>query len=114
MKRVSLTQHLVEEQRHNNSIPAELRLLIDACVLFAQPLVHAGELGGEIRARFLALVRCLEHRHRDDLFELFRHVLALRVDRRRRGVHDLVQQLDQVAGAERPDAGQQLVHDGAQ
>lgn len=29
MKRVSLTQHLVEEQRLHNSIPAELRLLIE-------------------------------------------------------------------------------------
>ena len=29
MKRVSLTQYLVEEQRLNNSIPAELRLLIE-------------------------------------------------------------------------------------
>ena len=29
MKRISLTQYLVEEQRSNNSIPAELRLLIE-------------------------------------------------------------------------------------
>ncbi len=29
MKRVSLTQYLVEEQRLNNTIPAELRLLIE-------------------------------------------------------------------------------------
>ena len=29
MKRVSLTQHLVEEQRLHNTIPAELRLLIE-------------------------------------------------------------------------------------
>ncbi len=29
MKRVSLTQHLVEQQRLHNSIPAELRLLIE-------------------------------------------------------------------------------------
>ena len=51
---------------------------------------------------------------RDDLLELLGHVLALRVDRRRRGVDDLVQQLDEVAGAERPDAGQQLVHHRAE
>ena len=48
------------------------------------------------------------------LFEILGHILALRVDRRRRGVDDLVQQLDQVAGAERPDAGQQLVHHRAE
>lgn len=29
MKRISLTQYLVEEQRQNNNIPAELRLLIE-------------------------------------------------------------------------------------
>lgn len=29
MKRISLTQHLVEEQRLHSSIPAELRLLIE-------------------------------------------------------------------------------------
>ena len=29
MKRISLTQHLIEEQRQHNTIPAELRLLIE-------------------------------------------------------------------------------------
>ncbi|MFM7226050.1 MAG: fructose-bisphosphatase class I, partial [Betaproteobacteria bacterium] len=29
MKRISLTQHLIEEQRLHNTIPSELRLLIE-------------------------------------------------------------------------------------
>jgi hypothetical protein len=68
----------------------------------------------EVGAGLLALVGSLEHRRGDDLLEILRHVLALRVDGRRRGIDDLVQQLDQIAGAEGPDAGQQLVHHGAQ
>ena len=56
---------LVEEAQAAQHV--ELRLLVDARVLLAQALVHARELGGEVGARFLALVRRLEHRHGDDL-----------------------------------------------
>ena len=48
MKRISLTQHLVEEQRHNNSIPAELRLLIEVVARACKTISHAvgkGALG---------------------------------------------------------------------
>ncbi len=48
MKRVSLTQHLVEEQRLNNSIPAELRLLIEVVARACKTISHAvgkGALG---------------------------------------------------------------------
>ena len=48
MKRVSLTQHLVEEQRLHNSIPAELRLLIEVVARACKTISHAvgkGALG---------------------------------------------------------------------
>jgi fructose-1,6-bisphosphatase I len=48
MKRVSLTQHLVEEQRNNNTIPAELRLLIEVVARACKTISHAvgkGALG---------------------------------------------------------------------
>jgi fructose-1,6-bisphosphatase I len=48
MKRISLTQHLVEEQRLNNSIPAELRLLIEVVARACKTISHAvgkGALG---------------------------------------------------------------------
>jgi fructose-1,6-bisphosphatase I len=48
MKRVSLTQHLVEEQRLNNTIPAELRLLIEVVARACKTISHAvgkGALG---------------------------------------------------------------------
>ncbi|WP_332876180.1 class 1 fructose-bisphosphatase [Massilia sp. S19_KUP03_FR1] len=48
MKRVSLTQYLVEEQRKNNSIPAELRLLIEVVARACKTISHAvgkGALG---------------------------------------------------------------------
>lgn len=48
MKRVSLTQYLVEEQRLNNSIPAELRLLIEVVARACKTISHAvgkGALG---------------------------------------------------------------------
>ena len=93
---------------------AELFLPIDARVLLAQLLVAAGELGREIEAALVALVRILQQRHRDDVLELLGDVLAQRMDRRRRRVDDLVQQLLQVAGAERARARQQLVHHGAE
>lgn len=48
MKRISLTQHLVEEQRSHNSIPAELRLLIEVVARACKTISHAvgkGALG---------------------------------------------------------------------
>ncbi len=47
-KRVSLTQHLVEEQRLHNTIPAELRLLIEVVARACKTISHAvgkGALG---------------------------------------------------------------------
>ncbi|HEY5801638.1 MAG TPA: class 1 fructose-bisphosphatase, partial [Burkholderiaceae bacterium] len=48
MKRVSLTQYLVEEQREHNNIPAELRLLIEVVARACKTISHAvgkGALG---------------------------------------------------------------------
>ncbi|MCG2583659.1 class 1 fructose-bisphosphatase [Massilia sp. TS11] len=48
MKRISLTQYLVEEQRLHNSIPAELRLLIEVVARACKTISHAvgkGALG---------------------------------------------------------------------
>ncbi|MDQ2821283.1 MAG: class 1 fructose-bisphosphatase [Pseudomonadota bacterium] len=48
MKRVSLTQYLVEEQRLNNTIPAELRLLIEVVARACKTISHSvgkGALG---------------------------------------------------------------------
>jgi fructose-1,6-bisphosphatase I len=48
MKRISLTQYLVEEQRKHNSIPAELRLLIEVVARACKTISHAvgkGALG---------------------------------------------------------------------
>ncbi|MEB0135883.1 class 1 fructose-bisphosphatase [Actimicrobium sp. CCC2.4] len=48
MKRISLTQHLVEEQRNHNTIPAELRLLIEVVARACKTISHAvgkGALG---------------------------------------------------------------------
>jgi fructose-1,6-bisphosphatase I len=47
-RRVSLTQHLVEEQRLHNTIPAELRLLIEVVARACKTISHAvgkGALG---------------------------------------------------------------------
>ena len=48
VKRISLTQHLIEQQRHHNSIPAELRLLIEVVGRACKSISHAvgkGALG---------------------------------------------------------------------
>jgi fructose-1,6-bisphosphatase I len=48
MKRISLTQYLVEEQREHNTIPAELRLLIEVVARACKTISHAvgkGALG---------------------------------------------------------------------
>jgi len=50
MKRVSLTQYLVEEQRLYNNIPAELRLLIEVVARSCKTISHAVSKGalGEV------------------------------------------------------------------
>ena len=48
MKRISLTQHLIEQQRLHNTIPAELRLLIEVVSRACKTISHAvgkGALG---------------------------------------------------------------------
>jgi fructose-1,6-bisphosphatase I len=48
MKRISLTQHLIEQQRQYNTIPAELRLLIEVVSRACKTISHAvgkGALG---------------------------------------------------------------------
>ena len=48
MKRVSLTQHLIEQQREHGTIPAELRLLIEVVARACKTISHAvgkGALG---------------------------------------------------------------------
>jgi fructose-1,6-bisphosphatase I len=48
MKRISLTQYLVEEQRQHNNIPAELRLLIEVVARACKTISHSvgkGALG---------------------------------------------------------------------
>src|SRR3546814_12417295 len=48
MKRISLTQYLIEEQRLHNNIPAELRLLIEVVARACKTISHAvgkGALG---------------------------------------------------------------------
>jgi fructose-1,6-bisphosphatase I len=47
MKRISLTQYLVEEQREHNTIPAELRLLIE---VVARACKTISGVGGQGRA----------------------------------------------------------------
>jgi len=53
MKRISLTQYLIEEQRLNNSIPAELLLLIEVVARACKTISHAvgkGALGDVLGA----------------------------------------------------------------
>ena len=53
MKRISLTQYLIEEQRNHNSIPAELRLLIEVVSRACKTISHAvgkGALGDVLGA----------------------------------------------------------------
>ncbi len=45
MKRVSLTQHLIEQQRLHNTIPAELRLLIEVVSRACTTISHAAGKG---------------------------------------------------------------------
>ena len=53
MKRISLTRYLIEEQRNNNSIPAELRLLIEVVARACKTISHSvskGALGDVLGA----------------------------------------------------------------
>ncbi|QBE64641.1 class 1 fructose-bisphosphatase [Pseudoduganella lutea] len=53
MKRISLTQHLVEEQRQHHNIPAELRLLIEVVSRACKTIAHSvgkGALGDVLGA----------------------------------------------------------------
>ena len=53
MKRISLTQHLVEEQRQHHTIPAELRLLIEVVARACKTISHSvgkGALGDVLGA----------------------------------------------------------------
>ncbi|GGY73803.1 class 1 fructose-bisphosphatase [Pseudoduganella plicata] len=53
MKRISLTQYLVEEQRQHNTIPAELRLLIEVVARACKTISHSvgkGALGDVLGA----------------------------------------------------------------
>jgi fructose-1,6-bisphosphatase I len=53
MKRISLTQYLVEEQRLHNTIPAELRLLIEVVARSCKTIAHSvgkGALGDVLGA----------------------------------------------------------------
>ncbi|WP_338766500.1 class 1 fructose-bisphosphatase [Massilia sp. METH4] len=53
MKRISLTQYLVEEQREHNTIPAELRLLIEVVSRACKTIAHSvgkGALGDVLGA----------------------------------------------------------------
>ncbi len=93
---------------------SELLLLVHAGILLPQLLVHAGELGGQVQAALLAAQRVLLHGGGHHHFQFLGHVIAQGVDRRRRGVDDLVQELGEVAGTERAVAGQQFVHHGAE
>jgi fructose-1,6-bisphosphatase I len=45
MKRISLTQHLIEEQRLHNNIPAELRLLIEVVARACKTISHSVSKG---------------------------------------------------------------------
>ena len=53
MKRISLTQHLIEEQRLHNTIPSELRLLIEVVSRACKTISHSvskGALGDVLGA----------------------------------------------------------------
>jgi fructose-1,6-bisphosphatase I len=53
MKRISLTQHLVEEQREHHTLPAELRLLIEVVSRACKTIAHSvgkGALGDVLGA----------------------------------------------------------------
>src|SRR4051794_22509144 len=104
-------RELVEELQQAQY--AELFLTIDTRILLAQLLMAAGELGGEVDAALVTLVRVLLQGRRYDVLEILGDLLAQRMNRWRRCVHDLMQQLLQVARTKRTRPGQQLVHHGA-
>ena len=102
----------MEERQRAQQI--EVFPVIEAVVLLPQVLVNARQLGSHRRSAAEALLRVLDHRLGDDFFELLGEVVSVGMYRRRRRVHDLVQQLGQVVGPERPETGEQLVHHGAE
>src|SRR5208283_3711574 len=105
-------RELVEELEFAQQ--AELLLLVDSVVLSAQFLVYAGQFGGEVEARFIALRRVLLQRYGRYVFQLLGNLGPQRVNGRWRGEHDLVQELLQIAGPKRPRSGEKLVHYGSQ
>ena len=93
---------------------AKLLLAIDASIRLTQALMYARQLCGEVQAALVALGWVFLQRHRHHGLELLGDLFAQRVNRRRCCIHDLMQQLLKVAGAEGPRAGEELVHDGSQ
>ena len=67
----------------------------------AQSLVNSSELGGEIQSALVAFDRIFLQRHGHHVLQLLGNVLAEHMNRRRRGVHNLMQQLLQIARTER-------------
>mgnify|MGYP000045837343 CR=1 FL=1 len=56
MKRISLTRYLIEEQRDNNTIPAELRLLIEVVARACKTISHSVSKGALGENTTLAVV----------------------------------------------------------
>ena len=94
---------------------AELLLLVHARVLLPQLLVHARQFGGEIQPGSDSGARGSFCIATATTFSISSGTSrAQRVNRRRRRIDDLVQQLGEVAGAKRAHAGQQFIHDRAE
>src|SRR5690606_32352206 len=104
-------RELVEEAQPAQQV--ELLLLVETVVLRAQLLIELRQRRRELHAALEALRRVLLQRRDDDFLELLGDLVAHRVNRLRRGVDDLVQQLAQRVRTERPKARQELVRDGA-
>ena len=92
----------------------KLFLPIDLIIVIAKLLKRARENSGEFLAVLVAFLRVLLQTLGHDLLKNFGHVVTQRVDRRRRRIHDLVQQLRKIVGAKRTLAGKQFVHDRAE
>src|SRR5690606_39208663 len=105
-------REVVEEAQLAEQI--ELLLLVDPIVLAAERLIDARQGRRELETALVALRRLLLQSLRDHLLELLGDILAQRMDRRRRRVDDLMQQLAQAVRAERPEPGQELVHHRAE
>ena len=92
----------------------ELFLLVDAIVRAAQLLVKLRQRTGELDRVGVAVLRLLAQRGHDDFLEILWNARAQRVNRRWRGVDDLVQHFAQTVGSKRPISREQLVHHGAE